>query len=615
MSSLASHIEKINDHFHVPISFNEHKVSINETIILDLELVDTIDPSGTPIYHYAFNPKTSLGKKVVEQCVKFYTTDTAYLEDTQSLMRTYQPTLLTDNQQKQGSDHILSLWDEIRNDTGFKEKYQYIDWSFWEFLNHHPLFLQILSIYSLSTPVISFIVPFIMLIIPFFILRIKGISITMTEYWEVLQVIASNHAIGKLFISFNSVPLDQKAYLVVSAAFYVFSIYQNILTCVRFHENMKKIHLYLDAFKSYIELTELKATNFLTYSSDLLSYGPFNQQLTEHISRLTEIKKQIAVISPYKMSFGKVGELGQILKLFYDIYCNDDYNTAFLYSFGFNGYLDAFEGLIDHVGAGHVNFASFSGETETEQKTDKNKKDKSKKDKNKNRKDKNKKDKNKAPKTSTVQLEESYYPALIGSNPVKNTIDLAGNMVVTGPNASGKTTILKASLINIILSQQFGCGFYKSAQLVPFHHIHCYLNIPDTSGRDSLFQAEARRCKQILDLVHLNPKDRHFCVFDELYSGTNPDEAVSSASAFMNYIAKYDGVTSMLTTHFFKLCKNLEKNDLFFNVHMDTVADKKTGCFAYSYRLKEGISVIRGGIKVLKDMNYPDEIIANSKDF
>ena len=50
-----------------------------------------------------------------------------------------------------------------------------------------------------------------------------------------------------------------------------------------------------------------------------------------------------------------------------------------------------------------------------------------------------------------------------------------------------ETTLLKSTLINLILSQQIGFGFYKSAYINPYKHIHCYINIPDTSGRDSLF--------------------------------------------------------------------------------------------------------------------------------
>jgi DNA mismatch repair ATPase MutS len=198
---------------------------------------------------------------------------------------------------------------------------------------------------------------------------------------------------------------------------------------------------------------------------------------------------------------------------------------------------------------------------------------------------------------------------LIDQKPVLNDINLNKNIVITGPNASGKTTILKSTLINIIISQQFGCGFYKKANINPFKFIHCYLNIPDTSGRDSLFQAESRRCKDIIDLIQNNKKDRHFCVFDELYSGTNPTEAVITATSFMNYLVKFKNVKCILTTHFIDLCKNLENNKAFVNYMMKTEFNKDKISFNYNYKLTQGISFVQGGIKVLKDMNYPKEII------
>ena len=109
-------------------------------------------------------------------------------------------------------------------------------------------------------------------------------------------------------------------------------------------------------------------------------------------------------------------------------------------------------------------------------------------------------------------------------------------MLISGPNASGKTTVLKTTLFNIICSQQFGLGFYKKANIKAYANIFCYLNIPDTSGRDSLFQAEARRCVDIIDKVNLIPHENTFCIFDELYSGTNHYEAISSAYSYLNYL-------------------------------------------------------------------------------
>lgn len=161
-------------------------------------------------------------------------------------------------------------------------------------------------------------------------------------------------------------------------------------------------------------------------------------------------------------------------------------------------------------------------------------------------------------------------------------------------------------MINIILSQQFGYGCYTSAKIIPFHFIHCYLNIPDTSGRDSLFQAEARRCKEIIDCIHQNPKDNHFCVFDELYSGTNPEEAVISAQAFMEYITKYKTISFLLTTHYIELCKNISNNDRMQNYNMKTIKTEKV--FEYTYKLQEGISDVKGGKSLdgyeLSDRDY-----------
>jgi DNA mismatch repair ATPase MutS len=314
--------------------------------------------------------------------------------------------------------------------------------------------------------------------------------------------------------------------------------------------------------------------NYLSYSSSLHTHLHFNNTLVEKIKVLTELKNKISRISEYKLSFKKIFEIGHILKYFYEIYENKEYNDAFLYSFGFNGYVDCIEGLQNNIEERKISFAEFT----------------------------NKKKKN--------SFKNNYYAVLKNVGPVKNNIKLEKNMVVTGPNASGKTTVLKSVLINVILTQQFGCGFYDSAKLKPYKYIHCYLNIPDTSGRDSLFQSEARRCKEILDIIDSNKKDSHLCVFDELYSGTNPEEAVISSTAFMEYLVKNKYVTSMLTTHFISVCEKLKNNKNIINYHMDVT--KLNNKITYNYLFKEGISKIKGGLNVLYDMNYPKEIIENT---
>jgi hypothetical protein len=416
-------------------------------------------------------------------------------------------------------------------------------------------------------------VPIIILIIPFFILKVKGLTITVDEYITVLKTVAQTNAIGKLFtVDFSQIETQERIYIFASAAFYLFSIYQNIMVCMRFNNNMKTIHNHFKELEIYLERTIETMQNYLKFTKDLTTFEEFNEIVRQKINELTNIYNKISSISEYSLTnFAKCKEIGIILKYFYELHTDATYNSAIMYSIGFNGYIDCLEGLQKNVEERKMNFASFIKDVKK------------------------------------GIMKNSYYACLKDGEPIKNTVKFKKNIVITGPNASGKTTILKSSLINIILTQQFGCGFYDSAKLTLYDNLHCYLNIPDTSGRDSLFQAEARRCKDIIDSINENKKETHFCLFDELYSGTNPDEAEKSATAFMTYLNKYKNVSSMLTTHFIKVCDKLEKNKSIQNYKM--VTDVKNKKLIYTYKMTKGISNVKGVVNILKEMNYPDEII------
>jgi DNA mismatch repair ATPase MutS len=248
------------------------------------------------------------------------------------------------------------------------------------------------------------------------------------------------------------------------------------------------------------------------------------------------------------------------------------------YSLDYFGYLDTIKGIQHNLESGHVNFGEIK---ET---------------------------------TTKGRIRGVYYPNLAGSqNCVKNDVKLDKNFVISGPNASGKTTLLKTILVNIIFTQQVGGGFYKKCVIRPYHRLHCYLNIPDTSGRDSLFQAEARRCKEIVDLIHTDISLNHFCIFDELYSGTNPYEAVASAFSYLAYLAKYPNVNIMITTHFLNLCELLERKEKYNAIQMETEVIGSDAI--YKYKVKKGISKVRCGIRVLRQLNYPQEILDKVADF
>lgn len=569
-------VNKINDYFKMPISYIKDKHELKKNISTDLELINTIDSSCNSIYSFCFNTDNDMSKKISEQIINYYSSDINFLKDNQKLIKDYVPPETRYTKLSSNYKNIVEIWNELKMESGFREKYYYVDWEIIEFLNKSEMFLQFMSLYNLFSPIFSLMVPIIILIIPFFILKMKGIPLDVSEYITVLKTVAQTNAIGKLFtVNFSEINSQERIYILVSAAFYLFSIYQNIMVCVRFNNNMKTIHNHFKIINAYLDNSIYSMENYLHFSKDLTTHKEFNNNLIEKISTLKNINSKLKSITEYSLyNIGKFKEIGRVLKYFYELHSETEYEHAIMYSLGFNGYIDCIEGLQINIVERKMNFATFIS------------------------------------KTKKGVFKNSYYACLKDNNPVKNTIKFNKNHIITGPNASGKTTILKSTLINIIFTQQFGCGFYDSAKIAPFKHLHCYLNIPDTSGRDSLFQAEARRCKEILDVISNNKDDSHFCAFDELYSGTNPEEAEMSATAFMRYLQKFKNVSSLLTTHFIKVCKKLEKVNGIKNCKM--VAEKINNTIKYTYKLENGISEVKGGINVLKEMNYPKEIINNT---
>ena len=203
-------INDINKIFKNPIQYNDKTRKLNENIILDLELVKTVDPEETPIYNNIFKPTNILGKTVLEAVPKYYTTDTAFLKDTQQLIKQIKiDDINTISNKHNFSDSnietVVANWKEIKGETGFLSKYLYVDWGFAKFINNNPKFLQLMSMYNIASPLLSLCLPIFVLIVPFFIIKIKGIKLTLNDYIEVLKTLISQHAIVKVFTNFNDV--------------------------------------------------------------------------------------------------------------------------------------------------------------------------------------------------------------------------------------------------------------------------------------------------------------------------------------------------------------------------------------------------------------------------
>ena len=559
---------KLHTGFKLPIEYTNpdtiHKIPAQ--VADDLEL--------TTMYHTLLTPNHEFAKPIVECWSKTVSSDTRFLNETQQVISRV-PTYLEKGRLTTTANEITELWSNTKEDTRFMEKYSYIEWDSVRYLNNSSPFLQAMSLINMSSPILSLLIPIIFFIFPFVLLKLQGVPITFSVYIDVLKNVARNHFIGSLIQNIQSISFDKLIYLLMTAGMYMLQIYQNYNACIRFYTNTNKMNNQLCILNDYLTASIHNIHIFTRLNNDLASYKDFCENALANAEVLRRLQQALQTIQPFQVGFSKVTEIGYMLKCYYQIHSDPEYEHSIKYAVGFDGFMRTLAGVSDNIQTNKVAFATFANENQ-------------------------------------CVLTKQYYPAYANTKHVKNSCDLTDNMVITGPNASGKTTILKTTLLNIIFTQQFGCGFYGSFLLHPYTHLHSYLNIPDTSGRDSLFQAESRRCKDILDIVDdtETATARHFCIFDELYSGTNPSEAISAANAFLLYLTSKPNVSFMLTTHYVSLCKRLRGSPKITNYKMDAKYNEVQHRMEYFYRLKRGISTIKGGLAVLEEMNYPEAILS-----
>lgn len=634
--------------------------------------------SNKPIYHKIFQPQDEFEtENMFHEAVKYYTTNVSFLQENQQFLKSYvasnahlydislfpsfvspNPTdklstggnpYLKEEELKQAKRVLMKAYKEIEEmfqetkDSYFLHKYGMIDYSFFQQLNEYDIVLQCLSVYNLLSPLLSVVIPLVMFLVPLYVLKFQlGVEFSMESYLDVLKNIGGNQPLIRFITGIKDATNEKRFYMLATMAFYAYSVYKSWMDCIRFYKSLQKMHFFLVNLQGYVELTLRRMRHVVSFCHMLPSFDIFNRVLAKNINSLMDLQTLISSVKPFKWNSTTFFQLGYTMKCFYQVYQKQDIRDALIYSFGFHGFFHITETIKRKIQKKEISFVSsfvnpnLTKEGEEEEDSPKeltestNTSKTSNTTKTKEEEEENDDEESHRETCSpTLAFHNSYYAGLFSptgghlENIQRNDIVLDKHWIITGPNASGKTTLIKSVIINLLFSQHFGCGFYDSAELTPFHSIFCYLNVPDTSGRDSLFQAEARRCKQIIDYIQTNPDKYHFGIFDELYSGTNPEEAAESSFCFMRFLSSFPSVKSMLTTHFIEVCHQLQKDEKASSKislkHM--LVEKKSkqetlnnrhfsvSPFRYLYKIKDGISNVKGAFVILNELNYPKELL------
>jgi hypothetical protein len=202
---------------------------------------------------------------------------------------------------------------------------------------------------------------------------------------------------------------------------------------------------------------------------------------------------------------------------------------------------------------------------------------------------------------------------ILKSDQISNPINLNKNIIVTGPNAGGKTTYVKTILANVILGQTIGITYSLRSQIILYDTINSFMRVSDILGTRSYFEAEAEYCLNMINkAVSISGQNkRGLFLMDEPMHSTPPTEGMATAYAVIEYLSKLNGITLIITTHFHKLVKLEELYpEKFINLSVDAIPHNNK--YIFPYKIKRGYSYLCIAIELLDIKEFPSIIIDNA---
>lgn len=203
-----------------------------------------------------------------------------------------------------------------------------------------------------------------------------------------------------------------------------------------------------------------------------------------------------------------------------------------------------------------------------------------------------------------MTAEKMAHPLI--NNPVTNDFNLTDRAVLTGANASGKSTFMKSVAINCILAQSINTCVAETFRTQPLIVMTCMALRDDILTGESYYYREAKCIKRMLDLIV--KEDNVLVVIDEILKGTNTEERIAASKAIMDYIAETDCLT-LLATH----DKELTENGAYKNYHFRN--DIKGGDIVFDYLIHTGRSEQSNAIELLTHLEYPSEVVKNARKY
>lgn len=212
-----------------------------------------------------------------------------------------------------------------------------------------------------------------------------------------------------------------------------------------------------------------------------------------------------------------------------------------------------------------------------------------------------------------VVLQKAYHPVLIQTHNIKKIIPLDveigdefNTLVITGPNAGGKTVALKTvGLLQLLFQSGILIPADSSSKFRIFKKI--FINIGDDQSIENDLSSFSSHLKYIKDIIS-NCNSDSLVLIDEICNGTDPKLGGALSASILKYLSEVDCI-SIVTTHIGDLksfafnTKKIENASLEFDI--DTLSP--------NYKFVVGVPGQSFTFEIAKKFEFPDDTLNFAK--